>query len=392
VQRVIDIAATSTVTTRRLRRVHSRTDNNKVFLRTDFNLGTVQLTVRHNYVDALNDVGGQSTTLQAARQFLTTAQQDEFNGRPVNSRFGTAVNEVPRDVSADSRLRERSHGSRRTRPVAGTTRVDLGTRTSRRRTRWIRTAWSCTTTTRCRGSHTYTFGTHNEFFKFRNLFIQNLFGNYEFSSIDKFAAGSAQGYLKGSRSTSDPLQARAVQRAPVRSLRGDQWRMRPEFHADLRPALGQAGLPGQTDGESGRGQHITAPHGHRPDAPAGRRARVQLGSVRDGRRQQVRGGSDCSAGGNPYRVPVEPVREQRHRIQTAERGLRHANNFAFSRSEQPAKTIGSAQPTKSTSIDPDYQFPSIVRGNLRTTATCRSADRHRRVPLYETSTDVNYRT
>ncbi len=44
--------------------------------------------------------------------------------------------------------------------------------------------------TMIRGSHTYTFGTHNEFFKFRNLFIQNLFGNYEFASIDKFAAGT----------------------------------------------------------------------------------------------------------------------------------------------------------------------------------------------------------
>jgi len=39
-----------------------------------------------------------------------------------------------------------------------------------------------------RGNHTYTFGTHNEFYKFRNLFIQNLYGCYYFESYDKFAA------------------------------------------------------------------------------------------------------------------------------------------------------------------------------------------------------------
>ena len=40
-----------------------------------------------------------------------------------------------------------------------------------------------------RGTHTFTFGTHNEFFKFRNLFIRDNFGTYEFASLDKFEAG-----------------------------------------------------------------------------------------------------------------------------------------------------------------------------------------------------------
>jgi hypothetical protein len=34
-----------------------------------------------------------------------------------------------------------------------------------------------------KGKHTITVGTHNELFKFYNLFIQNLYGNYEFSSL-----------------------------------------------------------------------------------------------------------------------------------------------------------------------------------------------------------------
>lgn len=36
------------------------------------------------------------------------------------------------------------------------------------------------------GNHTFTFGTHNEFYKFTNLFIQDLFGSYYFGSYDTF--------------------------------------------------------------------------------------------------------------------------------------------------------------------------------------------------------------
>ena len=37
-----------------------------------------------------------------------------------------------------------------------------------------------------RGNHTFTFGTHNEFYKFENLFIQNLYGCYYFDSPSDF--------------------------------------------------------------------------------------------------------------------------------------------------------------------------------------------------------------
>ncbi len=45
-----------------------------------------------------------------------------------------------------------------------------------------------------KGKHTVTIGTHNELFKFYNLFIQNLYGNYEFSSVANLQAGLAQAY------------------------------------------------------------------------------------------------------------------------------------------------------------------------------------------------------
>lgn len=40
-----------------------------------------------------------------------------------------------------------------------------------------------------KGDHTFTFGTHNEYSSFRNLFIRQNYGVYEFSSIDAFLNG-----------------------------------------------------------------------------------------------------------------------------------------------------------------------------------------------------------
>jgi outer membrane receptor for ferrienterochelin and colicin len=37
-----------------------------------------------------------------------------------------------------------------------------------------------------RGQHTITLGTHNEFYKFYNLFVQNIYGNYAFRSLEDF--------------------------------------------------------------------------------------------------------------------------------------------------------------------------------------------------------------
>ncbi len=43
-----------------------------------------------------------------------------------------------------------------------------------------------------KGKHTITIGTHNEFYKFYNLFVQNIFGNYAFNSLEAFESQATQ--------------------------------------------------------------------------------------------------------------------------------------------------------------------------------------------------------
>lgn len=47
------------------------------------------------------------------------------------------------------------------------------------------------------GNHNLTFGTHNELYFFKNLFIQNLYGSYTFKSIDDFKNNKIDSYYYG---------------------------------------------------------------------------------------------------------------------------------------------------------------------------------------------------
>ncbi len=47
-----------------------------------------------------------------------------------------------------------------------------------------------------KGNHTFTFGTHNEFYNFKNLFIQNYYGCYYFNSPDDFYGFANGDYTK----------------------------------------------------------------------------------------------------------------------------------------------------------------------------------------------------
>jgi hypothetical protein len=77
-----------------------------------------------------------------------------------------------------------------------------------------------------KGKHTITIGTHNEFFHFWNLFIQNFYGQWEFLSIQTFQAGLGQFYSHQFSNTADPQQAAEFGVQQFGGYVGDQWRAR----------------------------------------------------------------------------------------------------------------------------------------------------------------------
>ena len=74
--------------------------------------------------------------------------------------------------------------------TARSTYVHLGNERSSMANGLDQDIWSFTDNlTWYQGNHTFTFGTHNEFYNFANLFIQDANGTYNFNSVEDFLAG-----------------------------------------------------------------------------------------------------------------------------------------------------------------------------------------------------------
>lgn len=73
--------------------------------------------------------------------------------------------------------------------------LDLGNERSSMANALDQDIWSFTDNlTFYKGNHTLTFGTHNEFYNFSNLFIQDTYGTYYFNSVDDFNAQKINQY------------------------------------------------------------------------------------------------------------------------------------------------------------------------------------------------------
>ena len=282
------------------------TDNNKVFVRTDFNLGNSQLTVRHNYVDGFNDVGSQyNITYKFPDNFYTQHSQTNSTVGQLNSSFGSNVQRVPRHLSAHPRLPHVRHrASLRSRCGCPTAADSTSApKTRRTPTSSIRTSSSSPTTRRwCAAGTPTRFGTHNEFFKFRNLFIQNNFGNYEFASIDNFAAGIAQGYrlqlLARPATRSRPRSSTCISSVSTSATSGGCGRISRSPTAcagtsrSSRTSRPPTLQPSRTTAT--RTDVVPSPQQWSP------RVGFNLDLSRDKTRQQVRGGVGLFSGRNPF--------------------------------------------------------------------------------------------
>jgi hypothetical protein len=347
-----------------------KTDNNKVFVRTDFNLGQSQLTIRHNYVDGFNDIGGQSNvTYRFPSNFYRQHSKTNSTVGQLNSRLGNGVNEFR---ATYQRIRDfRTFDARfpfvQIRIPDGTN-FNLGTENSSHANELDQDTFELHDDyTIVRGSHTYTFGTHNEFFKFRNLFIQNLFGNYEFASIDKFQAGFSQAYAHGFSLTSDPEQAARFKVYQFGLYVGDQWRVRPDLTLTYGVRWDKPYFPDNPTAN----QVAFDKYGYRTDTvPSPQSWSPRIGAnwdlSGDGPRQQVRGGIGYFSGRNPFVYLSNQYGNTGIEFRRLSLGFNAtANNVAFSPNpDVQAESIGTAGLNEVDVVDPDYQFPSIVRGNL----------------------------
>lgn len=354
----------------------SRTTNSdKIFVRGDFNLNARnQLTVRHNFVKARNDIAFPSvTTYHMPDNFYLFRSTTNSTVAQLNTTFANAVNEFRVTYSTIEDRRGGQDFEPRPFPfVSVTVAPGFTVRAGREN---FSTANELDQDvleihndyTMIRGSHTYTFGTHNEFFKFRNLFIRDNFGNYSFASLATFAAGLAQGFDHSFSATSDPQQAARFSVKQWGVYAGDQWRVRPNLTLTYGVRADTTQFPDKpTDNPVSQAAFnlstTTVP------SPIQWSPRIGFNyDLRGDGKDQIRGGLGLFTGRTPYVWLSNQYGNTGIEFTRLSRSFSTANNIPFvpDATAQPRTLTGGSFATNEIDlIDPDYNFPSVWRGNL----------------------------
>ena len=348
-------------------------NSDKVFVRSDFNLTSQhQLTARHNFNDSLNDIGRPTASAYYMPDaFYQIKNLTNSSVVQLNSTFGTVVNEARLTYQ---RIQDRRAGQPDEDRPFPFVQVSLSSGTVRAGRENFSTANELDQDvfeftddlTWLRGNHTLTIGTHNEFFKFRNLFIRDAFGNYTFDNLDLFEQGLAQSYSYSFSLTDEPLQAARFSVRQFGFYVGDQWRPR----GDLTLTMGvRADIPTFPDRPT-RNPLTEDALGLRTDeVPGGVLWSPRIGvnyAISEDGREQVRGGLGLFAGRTPYvwlsnQYGNTGIEFQRISVSRGTGTQRIP--FSTDIDAQPT-SLGSAATNEIDLIDPDYKYPSLFRGNL----------------------------
>ncbi len=352
------------------------TDSDKIFARLDFNLSDKhQLTLRHNFVDAVNDVGRPSgSRFIFGDGFYNFESETNSTVFQVNSVFGpNTFNEFR--VSFQS-VQEMRGGPTRFPNV--TVELPNGDDLVAGRERFS-TANSLDQDileihndfTWIRGDHTITIGTHNELFDFNNLFIRDNFGSYSFYSLDDFEAGRAYSFDYSFSATSDPQQAAKFDVRQLGLYVGDQWRVNENLSLTYGLRVDMPDFPDTptrnpaAENVFGRRTNITAGD----DPIFSPRIGFNWDPTGEGR-SQLRGGVGLFAGRAPYvwlsnqysNTGIEFTRVSSF-IPDSSFGPDNFINFVANPDGQPT-SVGNAATNEINLVDPNFELPQVLRYSL----------------------------
>ena len=354
-----------------------KTDNNKYFGRMDFNLGRGhQLTVRHNYIDALTDVGFPSQfSFKTPDNIYRFVDKTHSTVGQLNSTFGRAVNELRVAYTTVRDHREPQPFEQRPFPQVNVTlapgvTIQSGREQFSTANQLDQDILELTDSlTLLKGHHAFTLGSSNQLFKFRNLFIRDNFGTYRFSSLANFAAGLAQSYDYSYSATSDPQQSARFGVRQFGFYAGDQWRVRSNVTVTYGIRLD---LP----------QYPDTPHanplaqayfGYRTDiTPSSPLWSPRVGfnyDLHGDGREQVRGGVGIFAGRPPYVFISNEYGNTGVDFTRIGASFNSANRIPFvADAANPPKIVTGATAGSFTNeidlIDPSFKYPSVLRGNV----------------------------
>ena len=360
-------------------------ESDKIFGRLDWNVNEGhQVTLRHNYIDAANDVYRPDTRdFQFPDNHYDFLSETNSTVAQVNSVFGP-------NLFNEARITYQTIEDRRTgQEPFPTVEVELddgstltaGTEPFSTRNALDQDILEITDdVTWLWGDHTFTVGTHNELLSFDNLFIRQNFGDYVFLGLDNFRAGRAFEFDRSFSTTGDPNESSEFDVEQLGFYAGDQWAATDDLtitgglRVDIprfpdEPTFNQAALDefGFRTDEVPDGNEIWSPRvGFNWNVP------FELGPVTE---HQLRGGIGLFAGRPPYvwisnQYGNTGIEFERIGAEIDEEDFDPQDNFIpFSPDpfDQPTSTAeigGFAFTNEINFTDPDFEFPQVLRYTL----------------------------
>jgi hypothetical protein len=353
-------------------------NNDKVFIRTDFNLSSKdRLTVRANYVNGTQYVGTPTTS-----QYLLPDRFYSIQDKVLSSvgQLDTTISSTMINQARVTYQRERNvRGDQPGFSAFPMTRVDLpsgnnfifGTENSSQANKLNQDIVEINDDlTWVKGTHQINVGTHNELFHFYNLFIQNLYGNYEFATPANYFAGIAQAYSHNF--SNDPTQPNLAADFGVQQYgvyAGDLWRVKPNLSLNYGIRFDMPHFPDKPHANP----LAVSDFGYQTDVvPAPKMFSPRIGFNWDlsggtANRAQLRGGIGSFAGRTPYVWLSNQYGNTGVDFTALSVAFATANKIPFVADphNQPTSLTGvSAGRQTINMIDPNYKYPQVLRGNL----------------------------
>jgi hypothetical protein len=353
-------------------------NNDKVFVRSDFNLSSKnRLTARVNYVNGTQYVGTPITTQYLMPDRFYSIQDKTLSSvGQLDTTFSSSIlNQARVTYQRERNVRGDQPGFKPFPMVrvdlTGPNNVVFGTENSSQANKLNQDIVEINDDlTWVKGTHQINVGTHNELFHFYNLFIQNIYGNYEFSSPANYYAASAQLYAHNfSNDPNNPLLAAdfGVQQYGVYA--GDLWRVKPNLTLNYGFRFDAPHFPDKPHANP----VSVADFGYATDVvPAPKMFSPRVGFNWDmshgtDNRAQLRGGIGSFAGRTPYVWLSNQYGNTGVDFTSLSVGFNNNNNVPFVADpfNQPKSVTGvSAGRQTINMIDPKYKYPQVLRGNL----------------------------
>ncbi|MGD8439683.1 MAG: carboxypeptidase regulatory-like domain-containing protein [Holophagae bacterium] len=215
------------------------------------------------------------------------------------------------------------------------------------------------------GDHEITVGTHNEFYSFKNLFIQDGFGSYEFDSLDKYYAGEASAYFH--TFPNDPNNpADSFDTYQLGLYAGDTWRAKPNFTLVYGLRVDAPFFPDKPDYNQLAFDTFGTSTSNIPDGNLLWSPRLGFNwDINGDGIMQLRGGVGLFSGRTPY-VWISNNYGRTGTRQTTIAAFEDDPDFIpFNPDPDNQPTdIGGASTQEINAVDPNFDFPQTWRANL----------------------------